>query len=67
MTTPVPPTRRRNPEVYTRRREQAQAVSAARAEWYRNRVTFGEPVARPSWLAEAEAIAARAWAEDAAD
>lgn len=66
MTTPVPPTRRRNPEVYSRRREQAQAVIAARAEWYRNRTTFGEPVARPSWLAEVEAIARSAW-DEAAD
>jgi len=62
----APPPRYLSAEVYTKRREQAQAVIAARAEWYRNRTTFGEPVARPSWLAEVEAIARSAW-DEAAD
>lgn len=67
MTTPVPPTRRRNPEVYTRRREQAQAVIAARVALHTGRAEpLGQPVARPSWLAEVEAIARSAW-DEAAD
>lgn len=63
---PAPPPRYRSEAVYTKRREQAAAVIAARAEWYRNRATFGEPVTRPAWLAEVEAIAAQAW-DEAAD